>query len=229
MEEKLVKNREHGQARTEVTRRITAHIGGRIKLRRRFLGMTQRTLADKISMSEQQVQRYESGVNGIDSGLLAVIGNILDVPVSFFYDGFEQGQEAPLEPSDMPQGFLTPRETSIILLSREAGSGIQMGVLSLLEGLKEDREKRRAMVEQSSRKAFCNGPLEPAPFPPVEPETKPVQKASAQEPDRQRNKFPSVSSKEVVEQVRRRAKPSERRPNAVWTPSDIIQPRRAGA
>jgi transcriptional regulator with XRE-family HTH domain len=65
---------------------IDIHVGRRLRLRRTLLGMSQERLGDLLGLTFQQVQKYERGANRIGSSRLFELGQILDVPVSFFFD-----------------------------------------------------------------------------------------------------------------------------------------------
>jgi len=65
---------------------IDVHVGRRVRLRRTLLGMSQEQLGEALSITFQQVQKYERGSNRISASRLWDIGQILDVPVSFFFD-----------------------------------------------------------------------------------------------------------------------------------------------
>jgi len=60
-------------------------------LRRTLLGMTQEKLGEALGLTFQQVQKYERGLNRIGSGRLFRLSQILDVPVSFFFDDLPEG------------------------------------------------------------------------------------------------------------------------------------------
>jgi transcriptional regulator with XRE-family HTH domain len=66
---------------------IDAHIGARIRLRRRQLGMQQASLGEAIGVLFQQVQNYEMGKVRISAARLYYMAKALDVPVEFFYAG----------------------------------------------------------------------------------------------------------------------------------------------
>jgi transcriptional regulator with XRE-family HTH domain len=55
-------------------------------MRRLMLGMSQTSLADKLGLTFQQVQKYEKGKNRMGSSRLQQIANILQVPVTFFFE-----------------------------------------------------------------------------------------------------------------------------------------------
>jgi transcriptional regulator with XRE-family HTH domain len=73
---------------------IDTHVGKRLRLRRTLLGMSQERLGDLLGLTFQQVQKYERGVNRIGSSRLFELGQILDVPVSFFFDDLPEGDGA---------------------------------------------------------------------------------------------------------------------------------------
>jgi transcriptional regulator with XRE-family HTH domain len=66
---------------------IDIHVGSRVRLRRITLGMSQEKLGDALGLTFQQVQKYEKGTNRIGASRLQQISNILQVPVSFFFEG----------------------------------------------------------------------------------------------------------------------------------------------
>ena len=65
---------------------IDVHVGGRVRLRRTLLGMSQEKLGEAIGLTFQQVQKYERGANRIGASRLFDLSRVLDVPVSFFFD-----------------------------------------------------------------------------------------------------------------------------------------------
>lgn len=75
---------------------IDVHVGKRLRLRRTLLGMSQERLGDLLSLTFQQVQKYERGVNRIGSSRLYELGRILDVPISFFFDDMPGHAAGPL-------------------------------------------------------------------------------------------------------------------------------------
>lgn len=63
------------------------HVGGRVRMRRMMLGMSQEKLGDALHLTFQQVQKYEKGTNRIGASRLQQIAHILQVPVAFFFEG----------------------------------------------------------------------------------------------------------------------------------------------
>jgi transcriptional regulator with XRE-family HTH domain len=66
---------------------IDKHVGSRVRMRRMMLGMSQEKLGDALDLTFQQVQKYEKGSNRIGASRLQQISHILQVPVSFFFEG----------------------------------------------------------------------------------------------------------------------------------------------
>jgi len=65
---------------------VDIHVGGRVRLRRTLLGLSQERLADALGLTFQQVQKYERGANRIGASRLHQLARILEVPVSFFFE-----------------------------------------------------------------------------------------------------------------------------------------------
>jgi transcriptional regulator with XRE-family HTH domain len=80
------------------TKRIDAHVGERIRLRRTELGLTQEQLAEALDVSYQQVQKYETGANRVSAGRILEIAHKLSVDVGYFFDGLsDHDPSLPLE------------------------------------------------------------------------------------------------------------------------------------
>jgi transcriptional regulator with XRE-family HTH domain len=63
------------------------HVGSRVRMRRMMLNMSQEKLGEALGLTFQQVQKYEKGTNRIGASRLQQISAILQVPVSFFFEG----------------------------------------------------------------------------------------------------------------------------------------------
>jgi transcriptional regulator with XRE-family HTH domain len=72
---------------------IDKHVGQRLRDRRRTLDLSQQDIAKILGISYQQVQKYECGLNRISAGRLFMLGHIMRVPVSYFYDGLPPAEE----------------------------------------------------------------------------------------------------------------------------------------
>lgn len=70
---------------------IDVYVGGRMRLRRIQLGLSQGALAGKIGVSFQAVQKYESGDIRISASRLYDVAQVLEVSPGFFFEGYPDG------------------------------------------------------------------------------------------------------------------------------------------
>jgi transcriptional regulator with XRE-family HTH domain len=70
---------------------VDKYVGSRVRMRRIMLGMSQEKLGEALGLTFQQVQKYEKGTNRVGASRLQQISEILQVPVSFLFDGGPSG------------------------------------------------------------------------------------------------------------------------------------------
>lgn len=86
---------------------IDLHVGARVRMRRKFLSVSQEKLADALGLTFQQVQKYERGTNRISASKLFEIGRFLEAPVSYFFEGLsETAGQARAVAEDGPEQFV---------------------------------------------------------------------------------------------------------------------------
>ncbi len=85
---------------------VDVHVGNRVYLCRTLLGMSQTQLGEEVGLTFQQVQKYERGVNRISASRLWQFSQILDVPVSYFFDDLDEGSRR-----GRPDDIMLKRET----------------------------------------------------------------------------------------------------------------------
>ena len=92
-------------------RPVDVRVGHRVRMRRTLLGMSQTALGDALGLTFQQIQKYERGTNRISASRLYELGQVLDVPVSYFF------AEMPAEIGDgrRAQGVSEPVEKNPML------------------------------------------------------------------------------------------------------------------
>ncbi len=73
---------------------VDAHVGSRVRLRRTLLGMNQTQLGAALGVTFQQLQKNERGMNRIGASRLWQLSQVLDVPVSYFFKGLDEGAKA---------------------------------------------------------------------------------------------------------------------------------------
>ncbi|WP_371304225.1 helix-turn-helix domain-containing protein [Azospirillum sp. B510] len=118
---------------------VDAHVGQRVRMRRTLLGMSQEKLGEAIGLTFQQVQKYERGSNRISAGTLYRLGQVLDVPVSFFFDTYNDAgprrSRGGFEEPDDNNSQISRREARLLRLWRAAPSHVSDEMLSLLSAL----------------------------------------------------------------------------------------------
>jgi transcriptional regulator with XRE-family HTH domain len=70
---------------------VDKYVGSRVRMRRIMLGMSQEKLGEALDLTFQQIQKYEKGTNRIGASRLQQISDILQVPVSFLFEGGPNG------------------------------------------------------------------------------------------------------------------------------------------
>lgn len=71
---------------------VDIYVGRRLRLKRTILGLSQESIGKAIGVTFQQIQKYERGVNRMGSSRLYEFGRLMSVPVSYFFEGFENDQ-----------------------------------------------------------------------------------------------------------------------------------------
>lgn len=64
---------------------VDVYVGHRILIRRKLLALSQESLAKKLGLTFQQVQKYEKGSNRISASRLWDLSQILHVDVNYFF------------------------------------------------------------------------------------------------------------------------------------------------
>jgi transcriptional regulator with XRE-family HTH domain len=66
---------------------VDKYVGSRVRMRRIMLGMSQEKLGEALGLTFQQIQKYEKGTNLVGASRIQQISEILQVPVSFLFEG----------------------------------------------------------------------------------------------------------------------------------------------
>ncbi len=126
---------------------IDNHVGVRVRLRRKLLGLTLQTLAKAVGVAYQQLQKYESGFNRVGASRLFNLSRVLGVPISYFFEdlspaaagggkrrtrGLSEAPAAVLEPDSLSK----PETVELIrAYYRVTDSGLRKRVLDLLQAV----------------------------------------------------------------------------------------------
>ena len=88
---------------------FNVHLGKKLRMRRLSLGLTQTKVANAINVTFQQIQKYEKGTNGVSSSRLIQLSNFLKVPITYFFEDFNDYNGETKEPAhqtDLNYSFL---------------------------------------------------------------------------------------------------------------------------
>lgn len=69
---------------------VDVYVGHRVRERRVLQGMSQKKLGQALGIAFQQVQKNEKGTNRIGSSRLFQLSQALDVPISYFFEGYSK-------------------------------------------------------------------------------------------------------------------------------------------
>ena len=127
---------------------VDAHVGARVRLRRKMLGLSQEKLAQALGLTFQQIQKYELGANRIAASRLWDLSNVLDVPLSFFYDGIESDirsvRPEPIECTDpMREPAILAFVSTYYRIADPKLRGILLRLLCAVAGTEEPAEPTR--------------------------------------------------------------------------------------
>src|SRR6476646_4687817 len=79
------------QMSTKAPNPVDKYVGSRVRMRRIMLGMSQEKLGEALGLTFQQIQKYEKGTNRVGASRIQQISEILQVPVSFLFEGGPSG------------------------------------------------------------------------------------------------------------------------------------------
>ena len=131
------------------------HVGARVRMRRMMLGMSQTNLGEAVGLTFQQIQKYERGTNRIGASRLQHIAHILQVPVSFFFEGSPgaSGEDAATPTPSYVDDFLATSDglSLIKYFTRIKKPKLRRSIVDLVEQIaaREAAEKAREAAEKA--------------------------------------------------------------------------------
>lgn len=129
---------------------VDLHVGARIRMRRKLLGVSQEKLAEQLGLTFQQVQKYERGANRVSASKLYEIAKALQTSVAYFFDGLAETR-GDAQPSVLDGGsefmhelVMTPEGLELAALFPKLKRGrVRRRVLDLVKALAEDEDEGR--------------------------------------------------------------------------------------
>ena len=118
---------------------VDRHVGLRIRMRRKELGISQERLAESIGLTFQQVQKYERAANRVSASKLWEMSRALSTNISYFYEGLGDVVESPGAnlPRDAVQNFLmTPEGIELATIFPKIAKGrVRRKILDLVRAM----------------------------------------------------------------------------------------------
>ncbi len=133
---------------TKAPNPVDKYVGSRVRMRRIMLGMSQEKLGEALGLTFQQVQKYEKGTNRVGASRIQQISEILQVPVSFLFEGGPSG----IARADGASEGTSPAYVSDFLATAE-GLALTRAFTRIT-----DAKLRRSIVEMVEQIAAREGP-----------------------------------------------------------------------
>jgi transcriptional regulator with XRE-family HTH domain len=118
---------------------VDRHVGLRIRMRRKELGISQERLAESIGLTFQQVQKYERAANRVSASKLWEMSRALSTNISYFYEGLGDAIEAPgsnLPRESMQNFLLTPEGIELAAVFPKIAKGrVRRKILDLVRAM----------------------------------------------------------------------------------------------
>lgn len=120
---------------------VDIYVGARVRLRRKFLGMSQADLAAALGLTFQQVQKYERGTNRISASKMFEAARALKAPVAYFFEGYSEivppeGFEASPPGSDASHFLLSDEGLELaVSFPRVKSAQLRRRILDLVQAL----------------------------------------------------------------------------------------------
>lgn len=123
---------------------VDVHVGLRIRLRRKELGVSQEKLAEAIGLTFQQVQKYERAANRVSASKLYEVARALDTSTAYFFEGLTDAHiRTAAEPGGQTQmqAFLLTAEGVELATTfpRIQPSRVRRRILDLVRAMVDDR------------------------------------------------------------------------------------------
>jgi transcriptional regulator with XRE-family HTH domain len=132
---------------------VDVHVGKRLRLRRSILGMSQESIGKAIGVTFQQIQKYERGINRMGASRLYDFGRALNVPISYFYEGYgdyvpmQAGELSAAEPESMKfeHEDINSRETLEVMRAyyRIKNPAVRKRIMELIRAFAEDSAEEK--------------------------------------------------------------------------------------
>ncbi|KQY28893.1 Cro/Cl family transcriptional regulator [Caulobacter sp. Root487D2Y] len=126
---------------------VDIHVGARIRLRRKAMGLTQTQLANSVGITFQQLQKYERGANRVSASKLYGMAVTLQISVAWFFEGMaslEDSGESDPRTQAVLRFMATKEGVELASLVPQLPMAQRLQILALAKTLSMDDEAERA-------------------------------------------------------------------------------------
>jgi transcriptional regulator with XRE-family HTH domain len=122
---------------------IDLHVGARIRMRRKILGVSQERLAEDLGLTFQQIQKYERGANRVSASKLYEIAKSLQSSVGYFFEGLADTTGEGVAEGGEPfvhDFLMTPEGLELAtLFPKITRAKVRRRILELVRSMAEDK------------------------------------------------------------------------------------------
>lgn len=132
---------------------VDIHVGGRVRLRRSALGLSQDQLGTAIGLSFQQVQKYERGANRIGASRLYEVSKALQTSIGYFFEGLEENSLAEDKSASYQADPVMTRETLELMRAYHQilEPKQRKKVLKLVQALAEESQRNHEQADHKPK------------------------------------------------------------------------------
>lgn len=123
-----------------MTDEIDVHLGRRLRRRRRLLGLTQQELAQACGVRFQQIQKYECAANRMSAARVWQLAELLEVPVSYFYEGYAEARAEAVRTEEGGEVFARKETRDLVRAYYQLGERPRRRLLDLAKSLNGELE-----------------------------------------------------------------------------------------
>ena len=125
---------------------VDIHVGARIRMRRKSLGLSQTQLADSVGITFQQLQKYERGANRVSASKLYGMAVTLQASVAWFFEGMPPEAEGETDQrTQAVRRFMATEEgVELASLVPQLPMAQRLQILALAKTLSVDNDDDRA-------------------------------------------------------------------------------------
>ena len=131
---------------------VDVHVGKRLRLKRTIMGLSQESIGKAIGVTFQQIQKYERGINRMGASRLHEFAKSLNVPVSYFFEGYGDELSEDSTVFGMAEGEVTAfehenvssRETMDIMRAycKVKNPAVRKRIIELIKAVAEDQAEK---------------------------------------------------------------------------------------